>query len=179
MTDEIWKIVVPAVLGSSVLSAFLAHHFSIRRDKNSRKLKAKYLATELAFQFERYAMRSADALADSKNYVSSNGHAGAALASVLSFDEIPESDYYELLPTILLEAVYQFQDEIAVQQYYFKSAFDFMDGEDVVQEAMKQTMRHGSKALAVATMIRKNQKLPLRTMKFDAWDIAGSLSNEN
>ena len=121
MEAEVWKIVVPAVLGSSVLSAFLAHHFSIRRDKTSQKLKAKYLATELAFQFERYAMRSADLLGESETYVSSDGHGGVALTSVLSFDEIPQSEYYEFLPTKLLEAVYKFQDEVVVQQYYFKS----------------------------------------------------------
>jgi len=176
MEIEIWKIVIPAVLGSSVFSAFLAHHFSISRNKTSQKLKAKYLATELAFQFERYAMRSADLLGESEIYVSSNGHGGAALTSVLSFDDIPKSEYYEFLPTELLEAVYKFQDEVAVQQYYFKSASDYLDAEDVVLEATKETKRHGTKAISVAQMIRENQKLPARTLKFKTWDIAGSLS---
>jgi hypothetical protein len=108
MTGTFISNLVTVFLGSGAAIAVAKIFFEHRKDRQQWIDATEYLALQLAFLFEGYAIECADKASDHRTAISSDGHAGSLIGRVPQLLPLPESDAYKLLDRTVLNDVLDF-----------------------------------------------------------------------
>src|SRR5665213_470230 len=99
---------VTVFLGSGAALAVSKMIFEYRKDRRQRADATEYLAIQLAFLLEGYAIDCANKANDHKTAEQFDGHAGALIGSIPTPPPFPEGDAYKLLDRTLLNDLLDF-----------------------------------------------------------------------
>jgi hypothetical protein len=86
---EYLKLLSTVILGSGAAIAIVRLIFDNKKEKRERAEATKYLAIQLAFQFEGFTLECARGVSDHQTAVDNDGHAGAFLSKVPSPPQLP------------------------------------------------------------------------------------------
>jgi hypothetical protein len=79
---EYLKLLFTVVLGSGAAIAIVRLFFDRNKEKRERAEATKYLAIQLAFQFEGFTMVCAQGVSDHRLAIEHDGHAGRFLGTI-------------------------------------------------------------------------------------------------
>ncbi len=163
---------VTVMLGSGASIAIARIVSDHRRDKRQRADAAEYLALQLAFLLEGYAIDCAGKVSDHSMAVSSEGHVGKEIGAVPASPSFPESDAYKLLDRAILNDLLDFPQRCRMAQEAAMAWWDVVGDEDACSTAMlENTLSMGGAAIEIAKGLRKKYALGDRSLKFGEWDI--------
>lgn len=150
--------IVSLVATSSVLSAGMTVGAAWLRERLGERREGKFAALTIALALERYAEACSDALYDSHNFVSSSGSFGRDLASV---DDLPEypSVNWKALGIDDTEAAMSFRTDVDFEQGRLASMREFVDDDEVLEQARVSVAEVGSAAANLAKRLRSTRGL--------------------
>jgi hypothetical protein len=166
-------------LGAARQSQLQRFVYDYRKDRRSRDDAAEYLAFQLAFLFEGYAVECAQQASDHDLARQFDGHAGALIGRVPAVASLPESDAYKLLDRSLLNDVLDFPQRCQMANEAALLWWNVVGDEDCCSEAMEEnTLLMGGRAVGIATRLRATYKLGPRDFAFGTWDIRTFFAKE-
>jgi hypothetical protein len=171
VTGDFLSNLITVFLGSGAAIAVAKIFFEHRKDMRQRIDAAEYLALQLAFLFEGYAIECADKASDHRFAIDSGGHAGQSIGRVPDLSTLPESDAYKLLDRSCLNDVLDFPQrcQMANEAAMFWEDVGHPDCCSVALE--ENTLQMGSRALDIARNLRRIYALHSRDLTFEEWDI--------
>jgi hypothetical protein len=153
--------------------------FEYRRDRRQRIDDTKYLALQLAFLFEGYAIECADKANDQRTADDSDGAAGSAIGRVPQLPPLPESDAYKLLDRARLNEVLDFPQRCQMANEAAMFWWDVVGDHDCCHNAMEEnTLLMGGRAVDIAKKLRTTYGLDPRDLTFGKWNIEEFFSKE-
>jgi hypothetical protein len=169
---------VTVFLGSGAAIAVSKMIFEYRKDHQQRADATEYLAIQLAFLLEGYAIECANKANDHRIAKQSDGHAGALIGSIPMPPPFPEGDAYKLLDRTLLNDLLDFPQRCQMANEAAMFLWDVVGDEDSCCVAMEEnTVQMGGRAVAIAKKFRIKYKLDSRDLSFGEWDIADFFDN--
>jgi cbb3-type cytochrome oxidase subunit 3 len=179
VTGDFFSNLVTVFLGSGAAIAVAKIVFEYRKDRRHRIDAAEYLALQLAFQFEGYAIECAEKASDHRTAIDSGGHAGQSIGRVPELSTFPESDAYKLLDRSCLNDVLDFPQRCRMANEAAMFWWDVVGDHDCCSVAMEEnTLEVGNRALEIARNLRKTYALHLRDLTFGQWNIEEYFSQE-
>jgi hypothetical protein len=166
--------VVTVMLGSGAAFSLL-HLYTERRKRTD---EVGFLATQLAVQFEGYAIECADKVSDNDTAWGSDGAAGENIRSIPQFAPLPISDAYKLLKRGLVDEMLQLPQDILMAQKSASFTGDVGDEDEYIKEVRDSTLRIGSQAANMALKLRQKYSLPERLLVYNEWDIRKYFGDE-
>lgn len=161
-----------AVVGGGALVAFARLIYDSFVERQKRKVAIRYLAMQLAFQFEAYVLQCARAVSSNQDANQYGTSVGQFLSDIAEPIPLPVSDSYCFLAGELLNRVFGFSQFCRMAQL----AADFVDTYTGDREAYngaieEETVKVAVEALEIARSLRREYKLPERKLKSGKWDI--------
>jgi hypothetical protein len=176
---EYLKLFLTVFLGSGAAIAIIKLIFDNRKERRERSEATKYLAIQLAFQFEGFAIECAQGVSDHQTAVENDGHAGALLWKVPSPAQLPTSEAYRFMESAILSHVLAFSQQCRMAQLAADFWVDTVGDRDCYQAAVEEnTVSMGSEALDIARAIRNASQLGGRALTFAKWNIDDFLAVE-
>ena len=167
---EIGQFIGTFAAGGFTVAAFNAL-VEERRRRQERADDAEYLAIQLAFAFESYALACTENLTNHQLSADNDGYAGKQISKLPPLPPLPESDGYRLLSRSLLHRVLEFpqRQNLAEQEAAFW--WDVLGEQDSVTTSLKRsTVKLGHRALEVADALRKEYSLTTRDLRHGEFD---------
>jgi hypothetical protein len=179
MTGDFLSNLVTVFLGSGAAIAVAKIFFEHHRDRRQRIDAAEYLALQLAFLFEGYAIECADKTNDQRTADDSDGAAGSAIGRVPQLPPLPESDAYKLLDRARLNDVLDFPQRCQMANEAAMFWWDVVGDNDCCRNAMEEnTLVMGGRAVDIAKKLRTTYALGSRDLTFGEWNIEEFFSQE-
>lgn len=94
-----------------------------------------------------------------------------------NFPELPKFDYLVLAPDIIDE-VFDFPQQVCFASECFTSSFDFLDGEDAIEEGYRSSLKLAQRSLDLADKIRNKYRLEKRKLKFGEYSVRTRISEK-
>ena len=140
---------------AGVISGVLTHFLNQRQLEKQKQLASAYTAIRLAVIFEHFSDDCSDVAQRNDNVESSGGAAGDNVTQVPKLAPFPPDDdgWKALDPNLVNEAL-SFQQRIKMANAIIKSAFDYAEYSDAVQETNEQCVLLGSRAWRLAEKLR-------------------------
>ena len=168
MVDFILKNV--PILVTSLLTAYLAHFFTVRKIKLQRQNKAKFVASNLAFKLEKFAVEVAKDNQLVKVQNNSNGMLGDPMFRIPELGKVENFEELEALPNDLFNAVMEIIAEVDYSQSD-ANFWGFVEGEFSKDESLEvHSNRLALKALNTADRLRRHFNGNPRPLVFHKWD---------
>lgn len=146
--------------------------------KAQQDAKAKFLAFQLVYLLEGYAMTCADILSDGRSYDSSDGHHGRRLEGLPDFPELPKSENYSLLDHSLVEKVWALPQDQAIAGTMVSLAWDVDGPEEALRAVDNEAFILAGKALDVAGLIAVRYGISIRHLGTEDWNIRTYVADE-
>ena len=176
---ESLKLFLTVMLGSGASIAIAKLIFDIRREKRDRSDAVKYLAIQLAFQFEGFTIDCASGASDHRTAIEHEGHAGAYLGNVPTPPALPSSDAYRFLDADVLNRVFGFAQLCKMAQLAAGFWVDVVGDNECYQVAVEEgAISMGSEALEIARAVRVKYSLGSRALEFGKWNIDDFIRKE-
>jgi hypothetical protein len=179
MTGDFLFNFLTVFLGSGAAIAVTRFIYDYRKDRRLRADAAEYLAFQLAFLLEGYAVECAQQASDHDTARQSDGHAGGLISRVPAPASLPESDAYKLLDRSLLNDVLDFPQRCQMANEAAMFWWNVVGDQDCCSEAMEEnTILMGGRAVDIATRLRATYKLGSRDLTFGTWNIRNFFAKE-
>ena len=170
--------VVALLLGSSVLSALINQAWTQIREHSKENTQSAFSALYVAISLESYASECASLIQDSTNFENSHGNAGSAKGNIAEFPNYPEGFDWVALGIKLTTKAMTFRVDVETTRTWFKGAWEFGDEDDIVPEVREQAALLGSKALALASELRRKHDIAPISYD-DGWNIGEYLKTSH
>jgi len=159
------KDLLTIILGGGLFSALVSKLVELFLERKKQKEGVKYLALQLAFLFEGYAIDCASKISDHQMYTDSHGAAGGTMAKIPEPPRLPESSSYEFLKSEMLNRVFAFPQICKIAQDTVTFVGD-VQGEDEFWEAVEEeAIKIVSEALDIGRELRRNYGLIERQLE--------------
>jgi len=168
-------IKVLPILVTSVLTAYLAHFFTVRKLRIQRKDKAEFIASTIAFKLEAFAVKVAKHKRLIKLQNNADGMLGQPKFGIPTLEKIELSDDLEALPNALLNEVIDIIQDV---EYSLDDAnfWGFVEGDFSKDESLEvHSNRLALKSLNSADRLRKHFGGKPRDLKFHKWDARNAI----
>jgi hypothetical protein len=176
---EYVKLLLTVILGSGAAIAIVRLIFDSRKEKRDRLEAVKYLAIQLAFQFEGFTMECAQGVSDHQTAIQYDGHAGKLLGRVPNPPQLPTSDAYRFLDSEIMNSVFGFSQRCQMAQLAADFWMDVVGEPECYRTAVEEnTVSMGADALGISRTIRTKYQLGDRILKFDKWNIDDFIRDE-
>lgn len=172
-----WPTIITIVLGSSFLGAVLTNVAGWLIKRSERSNQATYLALNIAHLLEKYSYECLSVTDDHDTAKSSDGHAGVYINKIPKFPKLPEFDYRVLDPKNL-DKIFDFPQQVCFASDCITSAFEFLDGEDAVEEGYKSCLKLAQESLNIADNLRQKYKLKKRPLVFENYSVRVRISEK-
>lgn len=165
-------------LAVAVVVAWLTHYLIIQREgaKDTRNLN--YLALQIAFLLEQYAVACAGMISDAILHDDSTGAVGTISVKLPELPAYPEEGDYAMLKASLLAQVLAFRLEIETGNNGISFMGEVSDDDDQDGECRNQCARLGLKALVLSEGLRTEYKLPPFDLEVHLWDFKDVLNKQ-
>ena len=168
-----WHELLSAAIAGGAITALATLTWNWASERRREKDAAQYLAIQIAFLLEGYALRCAEGVIKHELSDDSGGQAGRAIGKIPDPPKFPESDAYKFLDRGLINDVFEFPQ---LQQMYAEEAWTLYDvgasdTEEYMDAIKKRTITMGVRALEVAQIVRRQYGLPNRELGLGNWSI--------
>jgi hypothetical protein len=179
VTGDFISNLVTVFLGSGAAIAVAKLIGEYRKDRRQRADATEYLAFQLAFAFEGYAVECAKKASDHDMAQRSGGHAGDLIDRVPPLPELPESDAYKLLDRPLLNEVLDFPQRCQMANVAAMFWWDVIGDDDCCSQPLEEnTIFMGGHAVDIAKKLRVKYNLGDRDLTFGTWNIDDFFAEE-
>jgi hypothetical protein len=166
-------------IGSGLVAALITQCVAwvreTRKDKESTKREATYLAIRLAVILERFALDCANGIADQEMYTQSEGHAGAYHHQLPELASYPDEDGWKVMRLDFLTRALELRNEVLLSNRKIASWED-IDRDCIPNECDDQCGRCGYMAWQLACEMRNHYWL---SPFVPAWDVPGLLKRNS
>jgi hypothetical protein len=170
---------VTVFLGSGAAIAVAKILFEHRREALQRRDSTEYLALQLAFQLESYAIECARKISDHRLAKEYQGDVGQIIARVPMLAPFPQSEAYRQIDRALLDDVMDFPQRCEMSNQAALFWWEVVGDPDCCNVAMEEnTIQMGTRALDIARRLRTHYKLPARNLTFGKWNLDKFFSEE-
>src|ERR1035437_1372572 len=167
------------VLGRGAALAIVRIVFDRRKDRRERLDAIKYLALQLAFQFEGFAIECERVASDNQTADEHGGNVGRFISGVPQPQPLPASDAYRFLEPEILNRVFGFAQRCQMAQQAASVWAEIVGDEQCYRSASEEnTIMMGAECLQIAGAIRRKYRLGDRTLEFDKWSIDNFFKKE-
>ena len=172
-----WVVFTGAFLGSGLAAVILNSIITAFKDNGQRKRRRRFLASKLAFSFEKFAIDVYHCLEGGNRFLDSGGHEGDGVAFP-DYLPVTISDEFLLLSDALREAVFDFPDTLEIKRrLYLRKCEDIEHRYLAEEEAWSCVKDLGAISLEISERIRRENNLPNRVLSlYDGKTIRSELS---
>lgn len=166
------------LLGGAAMGQFIAARLAAERDQKRDAATLKFLALQLAFRFEAFAIECSKTISDNETQDEIRPDEGEHYGPMPSAPELPESVAYERMSPDLLGRIFAFPQERDMAVESHSSLWQVADDDEVADEVRRALLEFGSKALEIADALRGEYGLGERHIGYGGWDIRHHLQSK-
>lgn len=150
---------------------------NLRNSKPRRKKqRTNFLALEVCFWLERYAINVAEQVSDEEEVELERGEFLVnVVASVPKFPPLPQSEHYNLFDLKVLNEIYALPDQVSLANGMVDFIANTQDHAEAMRSATSEACKIGVKAMDLAEGIRSKHKLSSRELTHGDFDVRGQL----
>ncbi|MFC3676233.1 hypothetical protein [Ferrovibrio xuzhouensis] len=163
---------IASALGGATILGASKFWYDYRREQTLRSERQRFLAVQIVYQLEDYAMVCVDALTTHDLWEGSGGNAGSMISGVPDLPDRPPSDHYSLLDLQLVERLYTLPQQVRAAKGYV--SFDYevnADPEPDGEVAEDKTYLMADLAAKLARDFRLRYGMTKQRLGFGSWDV--------
>jgi len=163
---------VTVVLGSGIAVAAMQHWFEAGRIQKKLSEQTSFLALKLAFFFEEYAIRCADAISENEDAYEEWRNNRRRLAEIPLLAALPTDEAYRYLNESILQSVFDFPQKRDLAAKLSSGLFEASGDHDVYCESLFEcTVDLAKTAIELSADLRTQYGFGPRELKYDTWNI--------
>lgn len=156
------------IIGGGIVQIFTQKYFEKREKDNS----LKYLALQLAFLFEGYAIQRADEVSNYDKAIEEEREPDKYFSNrVPTIPSFPFEEKHELLDTELVSDILDFPQRCTMANFLANYSFDVGNEGLFYIFIREESIRMGIQALSIEKWLRETYKLAPRSLTFGSFDI--------
>ncbi|WP_136524659.1 hypothetical protein [Geomonas ferrireducens] len=175
---EIGKVALSSAFASALLTEGLKVWHDHNKEKASTAKAATYSALRLAVLFEEFSINCADAIYDTKRYLTSDGHTGTRHSKLPTLHPFPDDVDWRALDVSLSAKALAIRNEFLMEQQGIDFWYD-EDADEIPAACLERLGLCGYHAWEMAFELRAHYKIPPFNVEHVGWDFEAFLKGHH